>query len=88
MIENDDWRIRDQELYLYNKVFYKHPFTERRVNNDHAHCEFYWEKFDCSENSQLGLSTLDDEYRVCEECFADFQEIYKFRIWDPRKVVQ
>ena len=83
MIKDDDWRIRDQELYIRKKAFYKHSFLERYVNDDHAHCEFCWAKFDRSENSQKGLSTLDDEFWVCEECFADFQEKYEMQIWDP-----
>lgn len=83
MIEENDWRIQGQESFLYDKTFYKHLFKERSGKDDHAHCSFCWAKFDCSEISQAGLSTLDDEYWVCEECFTDFQERYKLHVWDP-----
>lgn len=83
MVELDDWRIRDQENYLSNKTFYFHQYEPRTEVDDHAHCEFCWEKFSVYDGtSHMGYSTLDDMYWVCAKCFDDFTEMFSFQMWD------
>lgn len=84
MVEPDDWRIRNQETYLSSRTFYLHQYELRFEEDDHAHCEFCWEKFNLyAETSQVGYSTLDDMYWICPPCYDDFAELFSFRIWDP-----
>ena len=72
----DDWRIRYQEDYLWNKTF----MFKRISVKDHCHCEFCWEKF-CREEEKSAYITLDDSYVVCEKCFEEFKERFKFKIF-------
>lgn len=79
MIEKDDWRIRGQEEYLWNKKFQYKKFRNPSNKNSHAHCEFCWHKFmenpegiaDCSGQ---GYCSEDGNYWICEGCFQDFQD--------------
>lgn len=84
MIDKDDWRLRGQEEYLMHKTFAFETYSETQ-NSKHEHCEFCWHKFmencegveDCSE---AGYCTLDHKYWVCEECYEDFKNNFKWII--------
>ena len=79
-MEPDDWRIRNQETYLTNRSFYLHQYEPRSEKDDHAHCEFCWEKFSLYEGtSHAGYSTLDDMYWICTQCYDDFAEMFSLR---------
>lgn len=85
MIEEDDWRLRGQEEYLQKEEFRFKKFIPAHSSSLHAHCEFCWHKFmenpegvkDCS---QEGYCSTDEKYWVCEECFQDFQEMFKWKL--------
>lgn len=85
MIEEDDWRLRGQEEYLQKKEFSFKKFIPAHNGSLHAHCEFCWHKFmensegvnDCS---QEGYCSTDEKYWVCEECFQDFKEKFKWKL--------
>lgn len=89
MVELDDWRMRGQEDYLTNQTFYLHPYEPKNEKNDHAHCEFCWEKFSIYDGtSHVGYSTLDDKYWICAPCYEDFAEKFSFHIWDPHNNIE
>ncbi len=94
----NDWRIRDQEDYLMgvsliHKSFKSNlsamvmPNENPRKYNDHEHCDFCWHKFmenyngmeDCSTD---GYCTLDGRTWICEKCFKDFMELFKWTVVD------
>lgn len=74
----DDWRITDQEDYLMNAVFVKAKFSEK-AKREHEHCCFCWEKFSKIDLNE-GFCTSDCKYWVCENCFNDFREMFKFEL--------
>lgn len=78
MSYKDDWRITDQEDYLMNTVFFKANFNEK-AKREHEHCCFCWEKFSKTDLNE-GFCTIDGKYWVCETCFNDFKERFKFEL--------
>ena len=77
--KGDDWRLCKQEEYMMNAKLKRTVFCQRRVGNDHCHCEFCWEKF--SENDgdmHVGYSTIDGRIWVCDDCFHDFHERFRW----------
>lgn len=78
----DDWRLNGQEAYL-SEVKLKHiSFSDRRdKNSDHEHCEFCWEKISEYPDTLSAAYCTEDEYHwVCETCFADFKEKFRWKI--------
>ena len=82
MITHDDWRLRGQEEYLFNKSFIHTKYIASK-GYLHKHCEFCWHKFmencDGVKNcSNEGYCTEDGLYWVCESCFNDFKDTLDF----------
>ena len=86
----DDWRIRDQEDYLVGETLMHkrfisnlHPILmpsdDPRKYNDHEHCAFCLYKFmeDCSIDRYC---TLDEKNWICQKCFDDFKELFKWSV--------
>lgn len=94
----DDWRVRDQEDYLREKILIHKNFKSNlpkelapdddpRNYNDHEHCIFCWHKFmedckDIEDCSTSGYCTLDEKYWICEKCFNDFKERFNWKLMD------
>jgi hypothetical protein len=79
---SNDWRITTQEKYLFEAVFEKKIYQKKSVNWDHDHCDFCDKKF--SEDPKIGMTdgyyTENRESWVCEQCFSEFKDIFKFKL--------
>lgn len=73
----NDWRLTNQTSYLYKKRLVKKLFISSDMR-DHEHCSFCWYKF--YEPNVYGYCTLDGQHWICEECFGDFKEVFKWEI--------
>jgi hypothetical protein len=80
-----DWRLQGQETYLAGAVLVRRVYGRYEQNPewDHDHCEFCWAKF--STVAGDGVHTrgycTPDEYRwVCERCFEDFREAFRWSV--------
>jgi hypothetical protein len=91
----EDWREQGQEKYLRGAEFSKRKYKKYRAGWEHDHCEFCWTKF-CEEGSAEakdggclfeGYATLDEYRWVCESCFRDFREKYRFRVRPPNLAI-
>lgn len=82
--EIKDWRLNGQEEHLLNAKLVKKIYT----GNDHEHCVFCWGKImnkltapsDYSEYSSEGYCTYDEKYWICENCFEDFKQLFKWEV--------
>ncbi len=76
-----DWRFQGQDKYLMHVqlMFSKFDGAER----NHDHCGFCSEKFS-EDNDDLheGYCTLNKYHWICESCFNDFKEIFKWTVVD------
>lgn len=87
MIEKDDWRLDPYPKELEGKTFRLKKFVQSE-NLDHADCFFCWKTFftDMVTNHYAlqGYVTYcaewDQEVWVCEECFADFRELFGWKV--------
>ena len=76
----DDWRLNGQEAYLANKALGKFIF-HADDECDHGLCAFCWTKISEQENDpHVGYATLDGMHVICEECYADFKERFRWTI--------
>lgn len=80
MIEENDWRLTNQENYLKNKLLLSKNYKDRITNTDHDHCEFCLEKFseDISDLN-FGYCTEDNYYWICIECYNDFKNMFGWK---------
>lgn len=69
-----DWRITNQEKYMFGKELKKATFNQRNIDYDHEHCVFCWVKIFPGENA---FCTLDNKNWVCEKCYQDFSDKFK-----------
>lgn len=77
----NDWRLLNQEEYLMNAKFAKSEYKKPSEKWDHDHCAFCWDKFSESDGDlQEGYCTPDKKYWICEECFNDFKEMFRFKV--------
>ncbi len=81
MIEEDDWRLlRGQEDYLSGKTLYFRKWKAPSEELDHDHCEFCWDKFsDYPDTLHEGYTTEDNCYWICQTCYDDFKEMFKWK---------
>ena len=77
-----DWRLTNQLHFLYEKSIVKKSYVAPSPEWDHDHCAFCWSKF-----TEDGVNDLHEGYYVpetkdwfCDNCFNDFQEMFKWRI--------
>jgi len=89
MIEKDDGRLHGQENYLKGVTLVFRSYRQNADNPlwDHDHCEF------CGAKSSLdtriedalrsGYATTDDYSWICQTCFEDFKEMFKWEVIDP-----
>jgi hypothetical protein len=77
MVDKNDWRIRNQQDYLFGKKLTLKKFSSTKT--DHEHCEFCWQKImddDSSDVIREAYTTDDNYYWICPECFKDFKEMF------------
>lgn len=80
-----DWRLQGQERFLHGVSLTQRTYSKYRADWDHDHCEFCGAKF--SENSgdlSEGYSTTDGYHWICEPCFRDFKERFKWTVIEAR----
>ena len=80
-----DWRRRGQEDYLLGKTLLHRTYRQYPANPswDHDHCEFCWAKFmvgDDPDVLHVGYCTEDEYHWICETCFEDFKEEFRWRV--------
>ena len=77
----NDWRLTNQENYLKGKVLLKKLYKDRKSKTTHDHCEFCMGKFSENPNDYtVGYCTEDYYHWICENCFEDFKELFKWKI--------
>lgn len=79
-MESNDWRLQGQDKYLLARELTLKKYADRKTTTDHDHCEFCLDKFsetilDCL---KTGYTTIDDYHWICEKCFFDFKELFKW----------
>ena len=80
----NDWRLNNQMEYLYKSELRYSTFMEDE-RNDHEHCEFCWAKFsDEPEDLHNGYCTLDGYRWICEECYNDFKDMFKWKLVEDK----
>jgi len=81
----DDWRLdlaRTPEFYAQFEWEFK-KWTQTRSNWDHDHCEFCREKIYDTEKKKVtndGWTNRDDYHWICDDCFKDFKQEFKWKI--------
>jgi hypothetical protein len=77
----EDWRLQGQEKYLLGALLSRKKYTKPRPDWDHDHCSFCWKKFsDVPGEANEGYTTADGYYWICDECFADFKEMFDWKL--------
>ena len=76
----DDWRLCNQMEYLYDVVLI-HTVFQKTEKNDHEHCEFCMASFsEYSGDLHAGYCTLNRYHWICEECYRDFKDMFKWKL--------
>lgn len=81
----DDWRLSNGGKYLEGLSWSWKPYKSYRENWDHDHCEMCMMKFTITSDYEKddlteGYSSSDNYRWLCEKCFNDFKETYKWEI--------
>ena len=81
-MDNNDWRLQGQEKYLLAETLTIKKYADRKTTTDHDHCEFCSAKFSVTIQDCLrsGYTTTDNYHWICENCFNDFKELFKWTI--------
>lgn len=78
MINQNDWRLTNQMNYLFEKQL-KHVYFQKHSESwDHEHCEFCNETI-CNDK-KMEYCTIDDYHWICENCFNDFKDMFKWTV--------
>lgn len=82
IIKTDDWRLTGQEDYLLFaklKEIIPSDYLKTLDNPEyfHEHCEFCMTKPEDNKEQKF-YCTLDNYCWICEECYNDFKEKFKF----------
>jgi ribosomal protein L37AE/L43A len=78
MMDKDDWRLTDQLDYLFGVELLNTVFRSEEMKRDHDHCEFCMKKF--PQEVERGFCTVDKYYWICETCYDDFKEMFKWKV--------
>jgi hypothetical protein len=82
----DDWRLLGQDCYLQGRHLTLRTWWPYRDGWDHDHCEFCQRPIsvppaaDDPDAVVRGYVTDDDYHWVCEQCFADFREMFGWSV--------
>ncbi|MDE5714721.1 MAG: hypothetical protein K2I42_01160 [Anaeroplasmataceae bacterium] len=84
IVKSDDWRLTGQERYLlFAKLKEMIPFEYiNELDNPemfHEHCSFCWDKVEESQDKKH-YCILDNYHWICNECYNDFNKMFKFNI--------
>jgi hypothetical protein len=82
MAEDKDWRLTNQESYLIG-VSLIHRRYAPAAGNDHDHCSFCWDKFMAEGYPDVlhdGYATIDSSHWICDQCFHDFRERFRWQL--------
>jgi hypothetical protein len=85
LVAEKDWRLQGQQRYLTGVTLVHRRYRRNPTNPmwDHDHCEFCGAKFMLAGDPEVmrrGYAT-EDEYRwICEPCFEDFKEMFRWRV--------
>jgi hypothetical protein len=84
MLEENDWRLTNQEKHLLGRTLVWRRYVPPRPSWDHDHCEFCWATFMDNEYADYreGYTTEDNYYWICPVCFEDFKDMFG---WTVRK---
>lgn len=75
-----DWRLTNQLDYLFEKKLLRVNILEF-LNIEHEHCVFCWDKFGhANDMMHIGYCTQDKSDWVCDKCFEDFKDMFKWVI--------
>jgi hypothetical protein len=75
----NDWRLQGQERYLTNAKFVRRIYVPPSPSWDHDHCEFCGAKVSLNEGDlREGYVTLDGKHWICDVCFNDFKERFRW----------
>ncbi|HUN80902.1 MAG TPA: hypothetical protein VMV81_05255 [Phycisphaerae bacterium] len=85
MVDESDWRLIGQEKYLKGATLVHRRYRRYAKNPrwDHDHCAFCFAKFMVEDSSDVlhqGYATQDDSRWICEKCFDDFKEMFKWTV--------
>jgi len=85
MPDDKDLRLRGQENYLAGVTLVRRPYRRYAAKPkwDHDHCAFCWAKFMVEDHPDVlheGYATLDDYHWICERCFKDFRELFRWTV--------
>ncbi len=77
----NDWRLTNQEKYLQNAVLIRREYEPPSAKWDHDHCAFCWARFSRYDGDlHEGYCTKDRDFWICDECFRDFREMFRFTV--------
>lgn len=82
-----DWRLRGQEKYLMGVALVRRRYKPV-ADNDHDHCAFCWAKFMVADRPELlheGYATADRSHWICDRCFDDFRETFRWQVSSVQK---
>ena len=83
MIEKDDWRLSGQERYMQGLTLQWKTYKKPRESWDHDHCSFCWVTITDDDFAKViheAYATADNKYWVCKECFADFKDMFGWKL--------
>lgn len=82
MIEKDDWRLLNDVKHLEGMgVNPIHGKEIKQNKGDKQECVFCWEKV-LGNPFELWYITDNLETCICEECFYDFKDSFRFQLLD------
>ena len=82
----EDWRIAGQEGYLLKKRLQYRRFCREICVDDFTQCEFCWDVFDeDKEHPAMAFFEPISKCWICEQCYKDFQQYFKWTIEEPSK---
>jgi hypothetical protein len=78
-----DWRLTNQKKSLNRATLHFQRYRQPRPDWDHDHCEFCWAEFAERDGGDIlheGYATTDNYRWICSQCFADFNELFEWKI--------
>lgn len=73
-----DCRLNGQETYLINAHLVRSVYKADLLKQ--KHCEFCMKKFIFGNESEKLYATKNLKYWICEKCFEDFKDMFKFKL--------
>jgi hypothetical protein len=83
MVDQHDWRLTNQQQYLFGVTLQRKPYSQSHESWDHDHCAFCWAKFSETGGPEIpheAYATLDDYHWVCPTCFSEFRTMFDWKV--------